>query len=260
MINNFLKISALTLIMLVVSPVVLAIPTIEALALFADRAMLGIGEHQYLLKTGDTSPEGVKLISASSKNAIVEYEGRQYTIESKTVIHGEIKPPEPIKVIIEQPTAPTATVTIAPTAAKNTMAEVVISADINDQYITTASINGRDVKAIIDTGANTVAISSKQAKLLDIDVAQAGGLVGTAQTASGSTTMTMVKLSSIKIGNIEVKNVDAAVLDGNAPEVVLLGMTFLNQVHLTHEKGVMKITQKNQTTTPTPAITMQPQN
>lgn len=229
-----------------------ATPTIEVMALFSGRAMLLINKQQHLLKAGDVSPEGVTLISATGKHAVVEYEGKQFTIEPTTIIHGEIKRTEPVKITYGEAVTP------KPKIQKNV--EVIISADINDQYITDVDVNGHTMKAVVDTGANMVAMSSKHAEELGIDF-QNAGMMGAAQTASGTTPMHLVKLDSVKVGDIEVNNVDAAVLEGDSPDVILLGMTFLNQIHLSQEKGVMKLTQKNQTAAPTvPATTTPPQN
>jgi aspartyl protease family protein len=267
--NDFFKVSifVFTLCLAMNSS---ATPTIEVLALFSERAMLRIDNKQQLLKVGDISPEGVTLISATSKKAVVEYEGKQFTIEPTTIIRGEIKPTQAVKVTYEQDATPK--------PKTQTHSEVIISADINDQYLTTVNIDGHDIKAIVDTGANTVAMSAQHANTLGIDYMN-GGMVGSAQTASGVTPMHMVTLNSVKVGDIEVKDVNAAVLEGNFPDTILLGMTFLNEVHLAQEKGVMKLTQKNQTTslptateqtnstpltTPvvstTPAVTTPPQN
>lgn len=227
-----------------------ATPTIEVMALFSGRAMLLINKQQHLLKAGDVSPEGVTLISATGKQAVVEYEGKQFTVEPTTIIHGEVKPTVPV----------TRAQTVTPKPKVQGNVEVIISADINDQYITNVDVNGHTMKAVVDTGANTVAMSSKHAEELGIDF-QNAGMMGAAQTASGTTPMHLVKLDSVKVGDIEVNNVDAAVLEGDSPDVILLGMTFLNQIHLSQEKGVMKLTQKNQTAAPVaPATTTPPQN
>lgn len=234
--NRFKFTDTITIVMLMLASRAFAVPGIEVLALFSGQAMLRIDGQQHLLKAGEVSPEGVKLVSATGKNAMVEFEGQQFMIEPTTIIHGELKPQSSI--IVEEDKK---------TFEKQTnKGEVTISADINNQYLVTANINGQNVNAVIDTGANTVAMSEKQARALNIDLA-ASGLVGSAQTAGGVSTMRMVKLDSVSIGDIKVDGVDAAVLDGDHPDVVLLGMTFLNEVHMTQEKGVMKITQKNVT-------------
>ena len=65
------------LCLLVASAVVVAAPAVRAIALFKDRAMLEINGVQRLLKAGETTPEGVKLIASDSKGAVLEIGGKR---------------------------------------------------------------------------------------------------------------------------------------------------------------------------------------
>jgi aspartyl protease family protein len=53
-----------------------------------------------------------------------------------------------------------------------------------------------------------------------------------------------VKLDSVKLGQLEQKNVDAVVVDGDYPEHILLGMTFLDRLKVTKETGKMTLEKK----------------
>jgi aspartyl protease family protein len=53
-----------------------------------------------------------------------------------------------------------------------------------------------------------------------------------------------VTLDSVQIGAIRVHNVTAAVLPGNHPMEILLGMTFLDRVVMREEKGVLMLISK----------------
>ena len=54
---------------------------VAAAALFKDKAVLAINGKRRMLKAGATSPEGVKLLSASSVQALVEINGKQVTLK-----------------------------------------------------------------------------------------------------------------------------------------------------------------------------------
>jgi aspartyl protease family protein len=64
---------------------------IVVVGLFSDQAVLTINQQQRLLKVGHTSPEGVKLISATSQNAIIEVKGvqKKYLLvhKSEVILH-----------------------------------------------------------------------------------------------------------------------------------------------------------------------------
>ena len=59
---------------------------IVVLGLFRDMAILRVDGTQYKLRTGETSPEGIKLISANSDEAVLEINGRResYKLGSHT--------------------------------------------------------------------------------------------------------------------------------------------------------------------------------
>ena len=57
-----------------------AVDTIEVQALFKGRAVMLLDGKRRLLKVGETSPEGVTLITASSKGAEIEVGGKRRTL------------------------------------------------------------------------------------------------------------------------------------------------------------------------------------
>ena len=69
--------SAVLIILLNVSTAWADVSKIIVLGLFNDMAVLDIDNKQRILKAGNTSPEGVTLISATSKVAVLEVHGIQ---------------------------------------------------------------------------------------------------------------------------------------------------------------------------------------
>ena len=107
------------------------------------------------------------------------------------------------------------------------------------QYQTSATINGRTVQVLVDTGANVVALNSGHARSLGVDYT--AGAPGQVETASGSINAWIVTLRSIDVGGIRVENVQASVVEGDFPTTILLGMTYLRHVKMQEADGVLSL-------------------
>jgi len=182
-----------------------------------DQAIVEIDGTRRLLRVDDTSPEGVTLISADDKEAVLEVDG-----EEKRYGLGD-----PSRGIYEKPDA--VTVRIWPTP--------------NRMYAVLGSINGRPVDFVVDTGANLVALSGRQAQRLGIDVRVVGTPSQTI-TASGVAAAHLVNLSRVKVGDIELRGVEGIVIDGDYPPITLLGMSFLNRLNMRKDGQVMELQTK----------------
>ena len=71
-----------------------AIKDIHVVALFKDRAIVMIDGNKRLLRTGDSSPEGVKLFSADSVGAVFEYQGRTLERQLDGRVHAAAESPK----------------------------------------------------------------------------------------------------------------------------------------------------------------------
>ena len=183
-----------------------AIRDIHVVALFRDRAIVMIDGKQHLLRTGDSSPEGVKLVSADSDVAVFEYLGRQLERQ----LDGRVR---------------------AVGRSSKGPDDVRIFRDTRGMFKTVGSINGLPVKFLVDTGASTVAMNSAQARRLGIDF-RVQGEPTYVSTASDVTKAYQLKLDLVKVGSIQLRNVTAVVIDGAQPREVLLGMSFLGQLEM----------------------------
>jgi aspartyl protease family protein len=96
-------------------------------------------------------------------------------------------------------------------------------------YIADGEINGRHVTFLIDTGASSVALSSRLGRELGLKHGAAVKL----QTANGTATAYQTRLDRVRLGPIEMHDVSALVTDGMDDEIVLLGMNFLRRLELT---------------------------
>jgi aspartyl protease family protein len=187
-------------------------PRVKVLGLFPDKALLEIDGRQRLLRAGQVSPEGVRLLASDPREARVEVEGRQETLNLGTSVGG----------------------TFAAPASR----EVKIFRNPKGSYTTVGSINGRTVDFLVDTGASAIAMNRSEARRLGISYRVDGEPVGIT-TASGVVRGHRVTLDRVTVGDITLRSIDGLVIEGDQPEQVLLGMTFLNRVELQQEGGAM---------------------
>lgn len=193
-----------------------AVEVVEVQALFPGKAMLLIDGETQVLSVGQTF-SGVKLISADSKVTVLEIDGEQKNYTAGSAISMSYKKLEHVR---EQ-----------------------IMADTRGMFFTHGSINGRTTRFLIDTGATFIAMSAADAKNLGIQY-RLDGERTQVSTASGLANAWRIKLRSVKLGQLEQKNIDAVVVDGQYPEEILLGMTFLERLKVTKEAGKMTLEQK----------------
>ncbi|MDH5572512.1 MAG: retroviral-like aspartic protease family protein [Gammaproteobacteria bacterium] len=186
---------------------------ISILGLFSDRAILKVDDRQHILKTGQTSPEGIKLVSSDSQYAVLEINGKQEKYALGSHVSSHFDKPEIKGQAMIWP--------------------------VNGMYVVAGSINGYPIKFMVDTGASWVSMNSEQAKRLGIDY-RVKGRRDWVSTANGTVPIFIVNLDKVKIGDIEFSHVEAGVLEGHSPSEVLLGMSFLERVEI-ERKGTMML-------------------
>ena len=208
----------LTAAVMTASGDVVAVSRIEVQALFGGKAIVMIDGQRRTLSIGQTSPEGVKLVNADSKRAVLEVDGKEKTYKPGGAISLSYAKPE--------------------------HHEEKIYADDRGMYHSVGTINGRTVRFLLDTGATTVAMNKSQAKQLGVDYRMNGEHV-VISTASDNVKGYRVRLKSVSLGKIKQRNVEAMVIDGDHPGPILLGMSFLGKLKVEKAGEVMKIRQRN---------------
>jgi aspartyl protease family protein len=176
-----------------------------------DAAILRIDSEQRMLRTGERSPEGVLLVVADPRHAIVEVEGQRRELNLSQ--------------------------RIAAAFEETGGTEVKIPRNNSRQYITSGEINGRRTLVLVDTGATSVALSSTQADALGINYRKGDPMY--VSTAGGVKPAYNITLDRVSIGGITVNYVQAGVIEGDFPEHVLLGITYLQHVRMREEDGIM---------------------
>jgi aspartyl protease family protein len=208
----------LTVFLMMAATSVVALPRIEVQALFGGKAIMMIDGQRRTLSAGQTSPEGVKLIAADSKQAVLEFDGRRKAYQPGGAISLSYAKPE--------------------------HHEEKIYADDRGMFHSIGTINGRTVRFLVDTGATTVAMNKSQARQLGVDYRMKGERI-VVSTASENVKGYRVRLKSVSLGRIKQRDVDAMVIDGHHPGPVLLGMSFLGNLKVEKSGGVMSIRQRN---------------
>ena len=185
--------------------------TVMVMSLGPGRAELLVnGAAVRKLRDGESSPEGVHLVSATPQAAVIDADGKRYTLS----------------------------------LGQSTTSSVVLKATAGGMFLATAYINGVPIRVVVDTGASTVALNRVDAGRVGVDYAS--GRQVTYMTANGPATASAVTLASVQIGDILVSNVQAAVLPGGVEQlpVVLLGSTFLQHVDIQRSGDTLTITKR----------------
>lgn len=191
---------------------------VRVLALFGDKAMLDIDGERRVLKAGQTSPEGIRLISANTREAVVVWDGEERTLRPGGAVSASY--------------------------AKASRREVRIVRDNQGSYTTSGSINGQPVDFLVDTGASGVAMSAAQARALGIQY-QLSGTPTRVGTAGGVTSGYRVILDRVRIGEVVLSQVEGVVIEADTRHRVLLGMSFLRRLELSQKDNVMVLRQQH---------------
>ena len=191
---------------------------VNVIGLFSGRAVITVNRGApKTLRVGESTPEGVKLISADSKSAVVEIDGKRETLEMGQHF--------------------------ATSDSRNTAGgSVTLASDSQGHYITDGQVNGQHLRFLVDTGATFVALSTNDARRMGIDYTQ--GQRGYTVVADGRRVPTYrIKLDSVSVGGITLFNVDASVSEGDIG-LALLGMSFLGRTEMRRDGQSLTLTKR----------------
>jgi aspartyl protease family protein len=197
----------------------LAAADITVIGLMSGRAVVVVdGGKPRTMRVGETTPEGVKLVEATSESATFEVKGRRQKLSLGH--HG----------------------TVAGSPPRSGTGSVALIADSRGHFVTTGTVNGMPLRFLVDTGASVIALSVDDAKRAGVNYL--AGTRGQVQTANGLATVYMVKLDAVKVGEIQLNNVDAAVIDSDKLPFALLGMSFLNRMEMKRAGDTLTLIQR----------------
>lgn len=184
--------------------------------LFSGAAVLEINGRQTLLKNGKTSDEGVRLINATSKQAVLEIDGKRRTLGLSQ--------------------------SIGTAYSEASVKEVRLNSQHRGHHFGSGKFNGKTAQFLVDTGASTVSMSSAAANRLGIQYKK--GKIVRVSTAQGVTRGYQIVLSRVEVGTIRVNKVAAIIIEGEYPLDILLGNSFLSQTDMSVQNGVMILRSK----------------
>lgn len=180
-----------------------------------ERALLVVNGQPRVLAVGE-SAEGVKFAGVEGDAARVEVGG-------KTLL---LRPGTPI------------TVGHGGSARGN---EIVLFAGSGGHFVGNGSINGKTAQFVVDTGATNVSFSTAFADQAGIPYRNGNPVL--LSTANGVVQGWQVSLNSVRVGDVEVFGVEA-VVSRAAPDIVLLGNSFLSRFTIQVDGQSMHLTRK----------------
>lgn len=193
---------------------------ISAAALFPGKAVLVInGGAPRTISVGQTTPEGIRLISADSSSAVIEFQGKRQTLVpggSGRFGGGG--------------------------GSSGGSGAVTLTPDSRGHFMTLGQVNGGTVQFLVDTGATLIALPSSEARRLGINYL--GGQRGYTETANGKAAAYRIRLDTVKVGDITLYGVDAVVMEGDGLKVALLGMSFLNRTEIKRDGQTLTLVKR----------------
>ena len=181
---------------------------------FGSKALLLVDGKPRNVAVGSTV-DGVKLISVSGNDAVVEVKGQRVSLQ----LGG-------------------AQVNLGGKPSGESGSRIVLTSDSGGHFFTAGAINGKAVRFVVDTGATTISMGQDEADRIGLDYKS--GKRGYANTANGAVPAYRVSLSSVRIGDVMVYNVEATVLPAPMTHV-LLGNSFLNRFDMRRENDRMTL-------------------
>jgi len=195
----------------------LALLGVPALSVASDVRVVGVtpgqnadvvieGGAPITIEVGQTV-DGVKLLRADRDGAVLSADG---ITETLSLVADDSTPPA------------------------DRSSSVTLSADARGHFVTSATVNGRPVNFLVDTGATLVTLSRAEATRIGLDYGSGSAIQS--ETANGVVRGWRVSLASVSVGDVTVRDVDAMVIDNDTPPVGLLGMSFLGRFDM-HRQG-----------------------
>ena len=197
------------LVCMTIASNVYAAPKINYSGMLYGKASIKVNGRLVKLTPGQTSKNGVKLLSADLESIVVLVEGKRYRYKKNntqgTVLDNKV---------------------------------TLIRGPGSSGYWAKGRINGKDVTFLIDTGASYVVMNKNQARELKI---KRGNKKIQVSTATKIETAYQITLDTVSVGEIELQNIPAIITKHKYPPYPLLGMSFLRHVEINQENEQMTL-------------------
>ena len=117
--------------------------------------------------------------------------------------------------------------------------EVVLQSSTHGHYVAIGKINNEEVTFLVDTGASYVSVPEGVAKKVGLKK----GAPMLVSTANGTVTVYATTLDEINIGEIKLRDIKADINPHMDGDEILLGMSFLKHLSVTHQGDELTIRQ-----------------
>ena len=204
--------------LLLVTNVADAVESISLQALFKDKAIVVVDGARRVLKSGEESPEGVKLVATDTREekAEIEIGGKREILRLGVVTAG---------------------------FASKGKGSVTLYPDRGGHFFADGLVNGTNVRFMVDTGATVVAMNSVIANRIGIDYRK-NGQPGMASTPAGYVHTYNIMLNTVQVGSVTLYNVAGSVIEGSHPREALLGMSFLGHLDMKRDGEKMELSER----------------
>ena len=193
-------------------PVLAAAQSVSMSGSLGDKALLVIDGAPRTVAAG-ASVSGVKVISVSGSQTVVELGGKRQTL----VLGG-------------------AQVNLGGAASAGGGTTITLAAGPGGHFVSGGTINGRAVRFVVDTGATNVALSEAVARSIGLDFGKGERVL--TNTANGQVVAHRVSLREVRVGDVTVYNVDATIVPAMM-DMVLLGNSFLSRFQMKRDADVL---------------------
>ncbi|MBL8520299.1 MAG: TIGR02281 family clan AA aspartic protease [Betaproteobacteria bacterium] len=194
-------------------PPVLAI-SVNLVGLFPGKAVVVVNNGAPRTMSIGQKADGVTLLSVASDSAEFDIEGNKETLK------------------LGQPFSAPST---------HTQGSVTIVPDEQGHHWANATVNGRTIRFLVDTGATLVSIPAAFARNAGIDYKK--GTPGKVQTANGGSEGWRITLDAVTIGDVTLHQVNAVVIESGL-DTALLGMSFLSRTEMKRDSNGMVLTKR----------------
>lgn len=188
-------------------------------------AMTGVMGSKALLIVNGSAPkalsanethQGVRVVDVQGHRATIEIQGQRQTLR-----------------IGDSP--------VSVGRGLSTGRKVVLRADGRGHFKENGFINNKPMHYMVDTGASSIGMGQPDAERMGIDFKKGNAV--TIRTANGNAQGWHIRLDSVRVGDITVYGIDAVVSPQPMP-YVLLGNSFLAQLHMTRQGNEMVLEQR----------------
>ncbi|AKJ30494.1 retropepsin-like aspartic protease family protein [Caldimonas brevitalea] len=183
-------------------------------SLGSNKALLMINGTPRTLAVG-ASADGVRLVSLSGGQAVVEVGGQKQTL----ALGGS-------------------PVSLGGRGGSGGGTRIVLTAGAGGHFVTQGQINGRSARFLVDTGATSVSMAVSDAERLGVKYQDGQPIY--LNTANGVVQGYLVSLHSVRVGDVELYNVQGVVAAREMP-YILLGNSFLNRFQMKRENDQLTL-------------------